>query len=296
MGNFMKINDYARLLRPHQFAKQLVVLLPLLAVATNLSRGLFLHSLAALLAFTLSAGFVYTLNDILDLQNDKLDSVRKLRPIASGKVDVAEGMLLSALFLLSSETLTYFLSFNKVPALALLNSYILLNIIYSFFKLKKHNLIGIFIVAFGFGIRFNYGAAFLKVKISWWALVLITELSLFMLSTKRYQQLHRKIQGSELAEETNFWLIAAVLFAAMFSAAYASFITSEEVVAVWGRTTLLFSTIPLSLGMVRFIEIGTHSERIMTEDATDAVVRDPLMLLTVVLYIGILLWGRVTHG
>jgi hypothetical protein len=87
-----------------------------------------------------------------------------------------------------------------------------------------------------------------------------------------------------------------VIFASVFMASFAGFITSPETQAIWGANALLLSTIPMALGMVRFIELATDFTEYPGTDATDIVVRDIPMLLLVLMFVGILLIGRLTVG
>jgi hypothetical protein len=118
-------------------------------------------------------------------------------------------------------------------------------------------------------------------------------LALFMLSIKRYQLTLRNAP-SENDSDHEFWLIAAITFAAFFSASYAGFVSSPTTQHVWGSTALLVSSIPVALGIVRFIELGTDRKRINAGDATEAVVRDFPILTLGAIYVLIMLLGNIS--
>jgi len=289
------ISGLVRLMRPHQWTKQAIVLLPILSLGTAFSLKNFLQSILAAIVYSFAAGVVYIFNDLVDIDFDRNDPVRKLRPLASGRVKTNHAIIFLLFSLAVMAALNALLSEEPVKSGAILATYLLINFAYTRFHLKKHNILGITIVSMGFSLRFAYGSFFLSIKLSSWALVLLMELSLFMLSIKRFQMSRRNSSqdhGSSQIHE--FWLLAAVIFASVFMASFAGFITSPETQAIWGANALLLSTIPMALGMVRFIEIATDFIEYAETDATDIVVRDSLMLILVLMFVGILLIGRLT--
>lgn len=286
-----------RLMRPHQWTKQAIVLLPILSLGAAFSLKDFSQSILAAIIYSLAAGAVYIFNDLVDIDFDRNDPVRKLRPLASGRVKKSHAIIFLLLSLVTMAALNALISEDPLKSGAILATYLIINFAYSQFHLKRHNILGIAIVSVGFSLRFAYGSLFLSIKLSYWALVLLMELSLFMLSIKRFQMSRRNSsqnQGSSSIHE--FWLLAAVIFASVFMASFAGFITSPETQAIWGANALLLSTIPMALGMVRFIEIATNFTEYPETDATDIVVRDIPMLILVLMFVGILLIGRLTVG
>lgn len=284
-----------RLMRPHQWTKQAIVTLPIVSLGSAISLGDFALSLLAAIIYCLAAGAVYIFNDLVDIEFDRNDPVRKLRPLASGTVRRSQAIFLLILLLVALSILNYIFSERPILSALVLVSYLVINFAYSKFHLKKHNLLGIAIVSFGFSLRFAYGSLFLSIKLSYWALVLLMELSLFMLSIKRFQMSRRvNFQSPATSSLHEFWLLAAVIFVSVFMASFAGFITSPETQVIWGANALLLSTIPMALGMVRFIEIATDFTVYPETDATDIVVRDIPMLVLVVMFVSILLIGRLT--
>lgn len=289
------IAQLIRLMRPHQWTKQAIVLLPLLSLGAAFSVQDFLRSLGAAIVFTFAAGVVYIFNDLVDIEFDRRDPIRKLRPLASGRVSKRSAVIFLILLLGAMMMTSWLLSENFAGCALILLTYLSVNFAYSQFHLKSHNLLGIAIVSVGFSLRFAFGSIFVSIELSLWALILLMELSLFMLSIKRFQMAKRfSLEVSTNIEQYNFWLLAAVVFSSVFMASFAGFITSPETQAIWGTNTLLLSTIPIALGMVRFIEIATVSDNLSDADATDIVVKDIPMLVIVLTFMLILFFGRLT--
>jgi decaprenyl-phosphate phosphoribosyltransferase len=288
--------NYFRLLRPHQWAKQAIVLVPILSLGKEINFDRVSLGFAAVVAFTFMASFIYIINDLFDLEEDKLDLIRQRRPLAAGSVTKKAAYLLLVLLLSSSISLNILLSENAEATSYILGIYLLLNLFYSKYRLKTRGVLGISFVAVGFPLRFAFGCLFLGIQLSYWALALLMELALFMLSVKRYQQTIRK--GSSGISDLNheFWLLAAVVFAAFFSASYAGFVATTETQKIWGADSLLLSAIPMALAIVRFLEIATLSKNWKSSDVTDSVFKDVPLVLLAIIYLCIMLVGSVTNG
>jgi decaprenyl-phosphate phosphoribosyltransferase len=290
------MNSHLRLLRPHQWAKQAIVLVPILSLGKAIDVDRVLHGFAAVVAFTCMASLIYIINDLFDLEEDKLDLIRQRRPLAAGSVTKKSAYFLLVSLLAGSFSLNLTLSGDPKASTCILGIYLLLNVIYSIYRLKNRGVLGISFVAVGFPLRFAFGCLFLGIPLSYWALALLMELALFMLSVKRYQQTIRKGTSTKSDLNHEFWLLAAVVFAAFFSASYAGFVATPDTQKIWGADSLLLSAIPMALAIVRFLEIATLSKNWKSSDVTDSVFKDiPLVLLALV-YLCIMLFGSVTHG
>uniref|UniRef100_UPI003AA8909A UbiA family prenyltransferase n=1 Tax=Terasakiella pusilla TaxID=64973 RepID=UPI003AA8909A len=88
------VRPYFKAMRPHQWLKNSLVLLPMLAAHQFDNRTLLL-SLLAFVCFSLFASSVYVLNDLLDLGADRAHPRKRLRPLASGDIPIAHGTLIA---------------------------------------------------------------------------------------------------------------------------------------------------------------------------------------------------------
>lgn len=290
--------NYLVVLRPHQWFKQSIVVLPLLSLGRSISLYDLALGLSAAITFTFMTSFVYIVNDYYDLEEDQLDSVRKKRPLAAGIVTKPQLTMLMPLLLILCFMCNSLLSQNIMPTTLLLVVYAAINLAYSKFNFKKQRLLGLSMVAIGFPIRFMFGCLFFEVIVSYWALVLLMELALFMLSVKRYQRTLRKAFGINKTNNTDpeFWMLAAIIFAAFFSASYAGFMSAPSTQAVWGSTALLLSAIPIALAIVRFLEIATRVENWKSRDVTDSLIKDIPLVFLAILYAVIMLVGSTTSA
>jgi decaprenyl-phosphate phosphoribosyltransferase len=290
------LNNYIKLLRPHQWAKQSIVFVPILSLGNSVTLASFLNGLAAVVTFTLIASLVYGVNDFFDLEEDRVDLIRKHRPLAAGSISQSNAKYLLILLLGAGFSLNFLLSEKVFLTSSLLFFYLILNFAYSRFHLKKHGVLGISIVAIGFPLRFAFGCLFANIQVSYWALLLLMELSLFMLSVKRFQ---RSIRNSAtIVSHTTYepWLLSAIVFAAFFSASYVGFISAQATQRIWGANYLLLSTVPMAIGIVRFLEIATHPKNWNSSDVTDSVFKDIPLVILVILYGCIMFIGSLTHA
>ena len=153
--------------------------------------------------------------------------------------------------------------------------------------------VGAFVVATGFALRWAFGTFALAIDFSWWAIVLIVQLALFMLAGKRFQSNKRSTQFQNAGEEHDYWLLSLVVYAALFLATYASFISQQSVQEYWGQHALLTSTLPIGIGIARYLEIVTHPSKYETEDSTETMLRDKTLMFLGFTFITILYLGKI---
>lgn len=139
----------------------------------------------AAVVFCLISGAGYLFNDILDAAEDRQHPVKRLRPVASGRLSVRVAASAAALLALAVLAGAWVLDreFFLVTA-----SYAVLNGLYSLF-LKRVMLLDVFVIAAGFVLRVLGGGVVIHVEISAWLIVCTTLLALFLALTKRRHEL-----------------------------------------------------------------------------------------------------------
>ena len=183
------IKGLAAALRPKQALKNLFVFAALV-FAGHLTdpvkgpRNLAL-TLVAFLLFTLVAGSVYLLNDILDIEQDRLHPEKRYRPIASGQLPIPLAWTAMSVLAVASLTACFLVdvSFGIV-----VSTYFVMQIAYCL-ALKRIVLLDVFTIAAGFVLRTVAGAMIIHVHISQWLLLCTLQLALFLGFGKRRQEL-----------------------------------------------------------------------------------------------------------
>jgi len=283
-------------LRPHQWTKNLMVF-----AAPALSKHLFEwgpleKSVLAFVIFCALSGTVYLLNDVADLERDRLHPSKRLRPIASGALSPRAAALLALVLGLGSLGLSALLG---LPFVLCAGLYLALNVLYSF-RLKEIVILDVLSVSLGFVLRAVAGGVAIGVLISDWLLVCTLLLAMFLALAKRRHELvslttsatgHRKI----LAEYSPYLLdqMISVVTASCLTA-YAFYTMAPDTVQKY-RTERLAWTIPFVLyGIFRYLYLVHQKEK--GGSPTDILVTDRPLLLNVFLWAMALLWIVYTAG
>jgi 4-hydroxybenzoate polyprenyltransferase len=177
-------SDWPRLLRIHQWAKNLLLFVPLVASHRLGEWPLVLATMLAFLAFSLGASSIYLLNDLIDLTSDRLHPRKRFRAMASGRISIRAGMTASAILLTSSLALAAF----RLPFLKVLLLYLTASIAYTFI-LKKSLIIDVLCLAGLYTLRIVAGGAVTGIAISTWLMAFSMFLFLSLAFVKRYTEL-----------------------------------------------------------------------------------------------------------
>ena len=172
-------------IRPHQATKNLFVFAALVFTGRLGELPLLLMTVTAFLLFTLTAGSVYLLNDLLDVEQDRQHPKKCKRPIASGALPVPIAWV--AMVILAVGSIGAGIWLRPAFGLALL-AYFLIQVAYCV-KLKQIVLIDVFTIAAGFVLRAVAGALVINVHISPWLLLCTLQLAFFLGFGKRRQEL-----------------------------------------------------------------------------------------------------------
>lgn len=176
---------WLRALRLHQWLKNLLIFVPLLASHRLLDPTAFGSAALAFLAFSLCASGVYVINDLFDLDSDRAHPRKKERPFASGALPLKHGMLAAPLLLAAAFGLALYVS----PAFAaVLLGYMAVTSAYSFY-LKRMVVIDVMVLAGLYTVRIIGGAAAISAPLSFWLLAFSMFIFLSLAMLKRYTEL-----------------------------------------------------------------------------------------------------------
>jgi 4-hydroxybenzoate polyprenyltransferase len=182
-----------QLTRIHQWPKNLFVFSGIFISFNIFDFNKLINSIFAFLLFCGISSSVYIMNDISDMERDKLHPVKRMRPLPAGKIKIYYVLVFEVLLLVS----TFFLSFmlNKYFG-EIVVVYFILNLFYSL-KLKEFVFIDIIIISTGFVLRAISGILVTGVKNSFWLLLSIAFLTLFLGINKRKREIIELKQGCE---------------------------------------------------------------------------------------------------
>ena len=259
-----------RLIRPRQWIKNAFVVAPLLFSGSFTSRSAVLETLAAVVVFCVASSATYVINDLTDVEADRLHPVKRhTRPLAAGTVTVPQARtLLAVLGVLLLASFAW-----RPDTAAVVVGYLALNVAYSL-RLKRVPVVDLFCVAGGFVLRVFAGAVAISVVLSSWMLITTLCLALYLAAIKRRSELGER--GAAARTVLGSYTVTLLDRYAEVSAVGAIIFYSLFVLEV--RPGLAM-TIPLVLfGLFRYWYIVEDKGG---ESPSDAVWRDWLLGVTV---------------
>ena len=278
------------LIRPHQYIKNIFVLLPLFFSAQITNTDQFLNGLIAFAAFSLSASAVYIFNDYRDIKDDRKHPKKKNRPLASGLVGKNRAIFLMLFLLVAGFSLMATVS---IKSLIIIIIYVFLNILYSL-KLKRIALLDITIIAMGFVLRLLAGSFAYDVTLEVWIVIMTFLLALFLaLAKRRDDVLILNKSGNKMRKSIdgyNLNLIDGAMFimSAVVIVAYLQFTTSQEIIEKFNNENLYLTTLFVIFGIMRYLQM-TFVEK-NSGSPTEIILKDRVMQINLLLWFFSFMW------
>lgn len=240
-------------MRPRQWVKNVLVATAPLAGSRLFNPGVLVDVVGAFVAFCLVSATVYLVNDVRDIEEDRLHPRKRFRPIAAGELTPSAAVVLA----LVTGVLGLALGFLVAMPLGItLVVYVALQLCYSFF-LKHLPVVDLAMVASGFLLRAIAGGVATHTPLSQWFLLVAAFGSFFMVAGKRYSEM--KSIGSEGGTRKSLtrysesylrfaWMLAAVMV--LISYSLWAF-TNPSGVAL-GIPWTAISIAPFTLGLLQY--------------------------------------------
>lgn len=181
-----KLSGMLKAIRLHQWIKNLLVFVPLIAAHQYADVSRVGLAFAAFVIFSLTASSVYLLNDLVDVQDDRHHARKRNRPFASGALSLIAGWLAWPALLLVAIVLSAVLM--PVAFSASLGVYFVLTVLYSL-HLKQLAVVDVLTLAALYTLRIIAGAAAINVAMSFWLLLFSMFIFLSLALIKRYSEL-----------------------------------------------------------------------------------------------------------
>jgi 4-hydroxybenzoate polyprenyltransferase len=273
---------YFKLLRPHQWLKNLRLFFPPFLGGSLFLPGVWQKGLAPFVAFCLASSATYVFNDLRDCESDRVHPRKQHRPLASGAVSPPLAVALAVGMLAVSLLLGWAISF---PFIDWLLAYLGLSFAYSF-ALKDQPVFDIFCIASGFVFRVFAGGAAFDVKVSDWLFLTVLLLAIFLSCGKRLSE--KQLLGEASADHRKVLVgyPPGTLEGFMYISGAAVLVTYTLYVITNHR---LVYTVPLCcFGLFRYILIIKRGE---SGDPTEALIRDWCLVLIGLTWVGLIGWG-----
>jgi 4-hydroxybenzoate polyprenyltransferase len=285
-----------KVLRLHQWMKNLLLFLPLLAAHEIGNLDAWQSLVLAFFAFSLCASTVYIVNDLLDLDSDRRHPRKRMRPFASGAVPVWKGVALAPVLLAVSFVLAFQVGTMFVGWLL---AYFVVTCLYSF-SLKKLILVDCLTLAMLYTFRILAGAATVGHVLSFWLLAFSVFLFLSLAFVKRYAELEvQRLNGSDKAHGRGYHTDDASLLQNFgVSSGQASvlvlalYLNSDAVTKLYVTPEVIWCAVPVMLFWIHWMWMQAHRGN-MHDDPVVFAVKDKVSLLAALLLGAMLVTGAV---
>ncbi len=289
-----KISSVFRLMRVHQWVKNLFVFLPIFFAGKILDVPSLISTAVGFIAFSLTASSIYVINDYVDIEKDRLHPEKKNRPLASGELSQPQGLVIFFALLAISITISLQLSYQLIMILGI---YFFMNLAYSF-KLKHIPIIDVTIISVGFLLRVIVGGVAANVLISKWIVLLTFLLAMILAFAKRRGEFSMQAKGVKTRKSLegyslHFIDMSIVFMTAITVVSYIMYTVSVEVVERIGSDYVYFTTIFVLMGVLRYLQQTIVFNK--TESPTKVLYKDKFIQIVLLLWIlsfALLIYGK----
>ena len=282
-----------RAMRPHQWAKNSLLFLPLLLAHQVGNLSLLLLTILGFISFSLIASSVYLLNDLLDIHSDREHPTKCRRPVASG--ELAPGLVLRyvAVLWIAGMALASLLGLGYLFMVAI---YYVLTGLYTF-GLKRIALVDLVLLAGLYTIRILSGGVLLDIPVSKWLLLFSIFIFFNLACIKRYCELFGLEDNDGLkyrpylVEDKTFLLSAGTSSGFMSAVVLGLYLSSSDIDLLYQSSGYLWLALPAILYWISHMWLVTTRGK-MDSDPVVFASRDKITYLVVVTILVIGLAGK----
>ena len=280
------MSDYIKLIRVKHWLKNFLVFLPVFFSINILKISYLDNCLLAFIIFSFASSIVYVLNDIKDIEKDKLHPKKKNRPLASGKITIKNAKITIFILSLLMTFMVYIIYINSNNILTLLIPfiYIFINILYSN-GLKNIPIIDVVILVSGFVLRVMYGGVVINVDVSKWLYLMIIFGAFYLGFGKRRNEIIKngkkgrnvlKFYTKEFLDKNMYVCLSLAIVA------YSLWCVDPVTISRIGND-YLFWTIPLIMIILQLYSLNIEGNSY--GDPIEVILSDKALIVTVMFYI-----------
>ena len=283
----MNVKDIARVIRPQQWIKNVFVLVPLFFGGSLLDSTDIIAAVTAAMAFCFISSSIYCLNDIIDVEDDRRHPTKCHRPIAAGKISVAQAYVMMALMVALSFGSVALLGEYALGVGAVVGLYLLMNVAYCL-VLKRYAILDVCTIAFGFVLRLFAGGIATGIGLSNWIVLMTFLLTLFLSFAKRRDDvLKMNLTGHAPRKNTSRYNLdflnqAITITATVTLVCYVMYTVSPEVEQRIGTRYLYLTTVFVIIGILRYLQLTLVDNK--SGDPTKAMLHDRVLQAVVLLW------------
>ncbi|MBW4523530.1 MAG: UbiA family prenyltransferase [Scytolyngbya sp. HA4215-MV1] len=293
-SNQSRPKDWMKALRLHQWMKNALIFVPLLAAHQLANPLLLLQGILAFVLFGLCASSVYVLNDLLDLEDDRHHKSKRNRPFASGRLSIKSGLIAFPLLLMASFAGAALLLPWQFCAVLL--AYYVLTLAYSL-SLKRKMAVDVIALALLYTVRIIAGAAAFSLPLTFWILAFSMFMFLSLALVKRYAELYeaRSKGKTEKTRGRGYYPADLEMISSLgASSGYlavmvlALYIHDQATANLYAYPQVIWVACPLLLFWITRVWMLTHRGE-MHDDPVVFAIRDRVSLVVGIMF-GLVFW------
>ena len=286
-------------MRPHQWMKNLLVFIPLLAAHQYVHIVSVMQTLLAFVVFGLTASSVYLLNDLVDVADDRHHARKRNRPLASGNLSLLHGWVAWPVLLLLAFALAGLTCGLPGRFTASLGGYFVLTVAYSL-RLKQIPIVDVLTLAMLYTMRIIAGAAAIAVPLSFWLLSFSMFVFLSLAFIKRYSELRAARDAGQVGilrgrgyDPQDLELVSSLGGSAGYTAVLvlALYIQDSHTASLYATPTIIWLACPLLLFWISRAWLIAHRGN-MHDDPIVFALKDRLSWVIVALFIAVFVLAK----
>lgn len=270
--------NYLKLMRVHHYIKNGFIFVPLFFSGHFFDVNLLLKISISFIAFCFVVSAIYIINDLQDVEQDRLHPTKCKRPLAANVIKIYQAKVLLCFLFIIAFTILFLLNINYLVWIAI-GTYFILNILYSN-GLKNLPIIDIAILVSGFLLRILYGAAVCNIEISNWLYLTVLSMSFYLGLGKRRNELLKQKNNTNTRKVLKYYThnfldknmyVALGLMITFYALWTVDPITTERL-----SNNALVWTVPLLI--IIFMKYSLNIEGDSDGDPVEVIIKDKILL------------------
>ena len=244
---------YFRLIRINNWIKNVIIFLPIFFAQEIFEFSKLIELASAFIAFSFVTSSIYILNDILDIDEDRNHPLKMKRPLASGLIQMNTAAMIGVV--LFGIGTAYFYLFSP-ETLVIILIYVAMMIGYCY-KFRKIAIIDVLIISSGFVLRLFIGSSISETPSSFWIIIMIFLLALFIAFSKRRDDIINRNEsgrGSLDGYNISFVNTSISVLVPIIIVSYLLYCTSNENIIRVGEN-LYITTVFVIAGFLRYLQL-----------------------------------------
>lgn len=194
------MRNYLKLMRIKNWIKNLLICIPFIFSSKflNLNKNEYFLLLISFITFSIMSSIIYIINDLKDIEKDRLDNKKKNRPLSSGIISKNNAIL--TIIILSVIEIFFNIYLHKISLTIILVLYFIGNLLYTL-KLKNIPIVDISLLSLFFILRVFYGANIFNIEVSNYLYLTTLSVAFYFGIGKRKNELNKKKEIRQVLEK-----------------------------------------------------------------------------------------------